>query len=394
MSLLVGTDKSEPIGLDFKSAQSGATSDVQSMRTFNSYSFERSILTPAAAFRFTAPGVDKSLRTSIRSCDLVTIWATGPSGGKTPLGTGILDETDTHVIPENVDYVLTGRDTLSQLVDNSAIDASNKIINTSSATLDTILGSLLKNTRIPQGYVLQQVPNAKLLFQTTPGETKINALQRFLEFTNCLVWTNGFGQIIIGKPNFTQEKSGQLVLSSTNPVGNNCVEGRSRRGVNKAIRQIVTQLQTFEQVDAGSFTIKNNDPDMVAVAASGGGRSVYRTFSYGQGNDAVNQYKTIGNQSGNPKAMGAQLSLREIARENMNILDVELVTNGHFNDDGDVYQMDQIYNVQIEDDDVSEDMYVYSCSYELTMDRGMMTHLKLCRLGTIVAGADALPRST
>lgn len=383
-------DKQAPIELDFQSVQRPGT--VSSIRTFTSYNFDRNILVPASPFRFSAPGIDKSARTAIRSCDLVTLWCVDPTGQKQQIGTGIIDETDTHIVPTAVDYILTGRDTMAQLVDNDAVDKDNRIINTTNANIETILATLIKNTRIPQGYKLQQVPNGQLLFQTSPGETKINALQRYLEFTNCLVWSNPQGQVILGKPNFTQKKQGDIVISSSDPKGNNVLEARVRRNLNQAIRSIITQLQTLDQVDANAFTIGNNDTDMRRVAGAGGGRSVYRRFSYGQGNDAINQIQQVGNQSGNPQAIGAQLSAREIARDNMKILDVEVVARGHINDAGIAYNVDQIYGTHIDDDDVSEDLYVYSCSWEMTMEHGMLTRMRLCRLGTICAYADALQR--
>ena len=394
MSVKYQADNQLPLEIDTQSAQSGTLGQISSVRTFTSYNFDRNILVPASAFRFTAPGVDQALRMSIRSCDTMTIWAVAPDGTKQPIGTGIIDETDTHITPNSVEYLLTGRDMLGQLVDNSAIDASNKIIVIENASVKTILTSLIAGTRIPPGFFLQQTPNGKFLFQTNPGETKINALQRYMEFTNCVVWTNPQGQIILGKPDFTQNSSGTLKISSTDPSSNNCLEGRVRRNVNHAIRQIVTQLQALNLVNPSPYTMKNNDPDMQAVASAQGGRSVYRTFTYGDGNDAVNQLKFVGTQGGSPGAIGSQLSARELARENMAIIDVEIAVRGHMNENGFAYNIDQIYNVQIEDEDLDEDMYVYACGYDLTVEHGMLTHLRLCRLGTICAYADALRRQS
>lgn len=382
-------DVSKPILLSFKSA--APNSESATLNSFTSYNFERNILVPASAFRFTAPGVDKAQRKAIRSGDMVELWAVDSLGSKQQIATGFVDETDTHIVPEAIEYVLTGRDTLGQLVDNASVDAQNRIINVKEASLGTILGELLKNTRLPLSFVPQQMPNGVFLFQTNPGETKISALQRYLEFTNCLVWTLPSGQVKIGKPNFTQKRQGILILESAGQ-SNNILDARVRRNVNQAIRQIVSQLQTQDQVDAGSFTKNNNDPDMRRISPALGGRSVYRHFSYGQGQDSVNTIVGVGNQSGNPRKIGDELSLREIARDNMKILDVEAVVKGHLNENGNVYNIDQVYGVRIDDDDVGEDLYVYSCSYELTKEHGRLTRMRLCRLGTICAYADALAR--
>ena len=387
-----------PIELQFKSANPSLNkgSDGPVIRTFNSYSFNRSVMTPASAFRFTAPGVDKNSRNAIRTGDLVHLWATNLKGVKLPVGTGIIDETDTHVLPAHVEYVLTGRDMIGQLVDNAAVDAQNSIVNTSQIKLDTLLTSLLKNTRLPSSFIKQQLPNGSVLFNTNPSETKINALDRYLEFTNCLIWAAPNGQVIIGRPNFTQKVSGTLIISSSSPSQNNAIEGRVRRNLNNAIRQIVTQLSTNGQVSAGQFTVRNSifdaNADSQARASSGVGRSVYRNFSYGSGSDTINQVQQIGNGSGDPQNIGTALSLREIARENIKVLDVEMVFQGHINEQGNIYNVDQMYTVQIEDEDVNEDMYVYDVTYDLTIEHGITTRLKLCKRGAIVAYAAAISK--
>lgn len=382
----------QPISLDFVSFQVDGPSSSQSLKTFTSYSFQRNLLTPASPFRFTAPGVDKATRLNIRSGDMVSLFVTNKSKVVLPLATGFIDETDTNVLPERIEYVLTGRDTMGALVDNAAVDAANKVIYVEKITLAGVLDTLIKNTRIPAGYQVQQLPNGPLLFQTNPGETKINAIQRYLEMMNCLLWSLPNGQLVIGKPNFSQAPSGSVILNRANPNNNNCLNARVRRNVNTAIRTISTQLQTQANVDAGSFTVQNNDADLITKTKGGVGRSVFRVFSYGQGSDAVNLVTQVGNQSGSPNIIGNSLSLREIARANMQIIDVEAVIRGHVNEADQAYNIDQIYNVQIEDENVSENMYVYDVKYDLTMDHGQLTTLRLCRLGTIVDGADQIPR--
>lgn len=387
-----------PIELQFKSANPALNkgTDGPVIRLFDSYSFNQNILTPASAFRFTAPGVDKDVRNAVRSGDLVHLWATNSDGLKLPVATGIIDETDTHILPAKVSYVLTGRDLLAQLVDNAAVDAKNLIVNTEAISLYNLLASLLKNTRLPQSFLYQGLPNGKMLFQTNPGETKINALSRYLEFTNCLIWSDPSGQAIIGRPNFAQKSSGALILNVTDTSQNNVMEARVKRNLNGTIRQIVTQLSTNGQVAAGEYTVKNasfqDDDDLKARAESGVGKSVYRTFSYGSGSDTINQIQQVGNSNGDPQNIGTALSLREIAHENMKILDVEIVVPGHINDRGFVYSIDQIYTVQIEDEDVNEDLYVYDITYELTVDHGLTTKMRLCKRGAIVAYADAIER--
>lgn len=382
----------KPIEMDIKSAQSRNNNSFQPLKTFTSYSFERSIMVPASSFRFTAPGVDSKVRQSIRSGDMIELFAVQNDGTRVQIATGFIDETDTHITPSSVEYVLTGRDTLGQLVDNAAVDSKNKVIIIKNVSLPTILQFLIKNTQIPTTVITQQVPNAPLLFQTHPGESKLAAFQRYLEFSNCLIWSNPNGQVKLGRPNFTQRSSGSLVLSRTNPGINNLLEARVRRNVHTAIRQIVVQLQDLNNVDAGAYTKFNFDDDMKKIAPMLGGRSVYQTLSYGRGNEVINLITQVGNSDGSPFKIGEALALREIAKDNMKILEVEAVTSGHLNSQGNVYDVDQVYNVQLPDDNVLENMYVYSVGFELTLQHGMTTRLKLVRLGTIVL-SDQLPRT-
>lgn len=379
-------EKFIPIQLDFKSVKNPSADPVH-LRTFTSYAFERSVLVPASAFRFTAPGVSKATKLSIRSGDLVSLYVAATNNITQALGTGIVDETDTHETANSSDYAITGRDMMGQLVDNPTIDAANHIINTKEISLDGAFELLIKNTRLNQEFIKQQIPTVKLLFNTHGGETKISALQRYLEFTNCLVWTAPDGRAVLGKPNFYQPRSGKLICNQTSIGANNVVDYRVRRNLNQAIRQIVTQLQTMEQVDAGSFTKVNADKDMAPLVDKLVGRSVYAVFSYGQGTDAVNQIFQVGNGAGAPRVIGEALSLRELAKENMKVIDVEMTVEGHTNENGLAYNIDQVYSVEIEEEDVAEDLYVYSCSYELTPNSGAITRLRLCRLGTICADA-------
>ena len=266
------------------------------------------------------------------------------------------------------------------------MDENNKIVNIKSASIDIVTSTLLKNTRMPQQVIQQQTPNGNYLFNTNPGETKMNGLQRYLELSNCLAWSSPDGRLIIGKPNFSQQAMGALVCNKTDTSRNNILEFRSRRNVNTAIRKIVTQMSNMGQVDAGISTKTNHDPDMQKVAGSLVGRSLYRHFTYGDGQEAYNQIVGVGNQSGNPKTIGDVYSLREIALENMKILTVECVVKGHLNERNMPYNVDQVYNVKIEKDAVDEDMLVYQIEYDLTIDHGMLTRLHLCRLGTICTG--------
>ena len=383
----------QPIYMNFISAI-GSNKPI-TLNTLNSYSFDRSVLTPAAAFRFTAGSVEKSDRLQIRSADTVQLYAKDPKNNPVLVATGFVDETDTHGTASVLEYVITGRDTVGQLVDNCVVDVNNKITFFNEANLDSVINFLTSNTRISQNYFTSQLDKSlKFLFATSPGETKINTLQRYLEFNNGLIWADTDGTLIIDKPDFTQDISGSFIVLYSDSSLNNVMEFRVRRNINQAIRQIVVQQNGTEGAASvtAQDTLQNADPAFAPYAGKMIGRSVSKTFNYASGNDVVNQSRGVGKGSYSPETLSKNYAAMEVARENMKILDVEIVVDGHFNSSGTLYNVDQIYNVVIEDEDVSEPMYVYNVNYELTPDHGTITHLHLCKLWTICAYVDALQR--
>ena len=359
---------------------------VIKVENFNSYNFDRNILTPSSAFRFTAPGVNKSDRMAIRSGDQIRLLITNRLGHKAVVGVGFIDETDTHITPQSVEYVLTGRDTIGQLVDNDTVDANNKIILFERANIDVLVTSLLANTRMIQTYRSKQIDKGvSFAVSTNLGETKINTLQRYLEFVNGLIWASNTGEAIVDKPNFSQNPAGVFTLKYSDPSSNNVLECRVRRNINQAVRQIVMQLDGTEAASNTYETLNNMDKSLRPYRKSNVGRSISRLFSYAHGAEIINQQQGVGHGDLGRHTLSREYAAREIARENIKILDIEIVVDGHFNAAGYIYNIDQIYQVTIEDEDVSEPMYVYSVSYEMTLGHGMLTRMRLCRKFTICA---------
>jgi hypothetical protein len=348
-----------PIGVDIISAQPGG--GRSSLRTFNSYSFERNIMTPAAAFRFAAPAPTREERLAIRSGDQVEFYCTGPQNNKIQIGTGFIDDTDTHVTPAGVEYSISGRDTAGQLVDNDAIDTNNAIVFVKEITLIDIANRLLNGTRLSRSaFVDNGTPNGILRYQSNVGETKMNALQRYTEYCNCLVWSLPTGQLVVGKPNMSQSSSGNLTLSYTSPGGNNLLEARVKRNTNQAIRRLAVQIQALAVVDPTSITMANQEPDVKIVAPNGVGMSKYMVYSLGSGLDAVNTLTQVGTDIEGNNSIGRAYARRHLAMENVKVIDVECVVIGHLNDKNVPYNIDQVYSVFIEDEDLKENLFVYS----------------------------------
>ena len=199
--------------------------------------------------------------------------------------------------------------------------------------------------------------------------------------------------MIVGKPNFAQQASGILLLSSSSPANNNLVEASVRRNVNQAIRVCITQLQDLQSANPSAFpaiSILNNDDDVSVLRPRLVGRSVYESFDYGNGTDSINQINQVGNQSANYNDIGRSYSRRKIAMENIKVLDVEAIAKDHINSFGGIYNIDQMYATVIDDEEISQPLYVYECSYEMTENTGCLTRLKLCKENTIVDGARAV----
>lgn len=352
--------------------------------TFTSYEFDMNMLVPASAFRFTANGVSKEDRLAIRSGDTSMLYARNVEGREFRLATGFIDETEFHLTAKNKDYLLTGRDTLGQLIDNSAIDASNNIIHLAQASVASVANVLLQNTRMPKEVVQRNAPSGPLLFQTNPGETKINALQRYLEYTNCLVWALPDGRMAIGKPNMSQSSADTLAIRESDPRFNNVLEIRVKRAPALAIRTIAVQVQELGVTDPGQVTVANSDADVALLAKRGVGRSVYRLFSQGNGTDAVNQLNQVGG-GGGLQSIGKGYALREIARDNIKTLEVTAVLRGHIDNAGNPYAYEKMYDVIVEDEDLQERMYCYACKYSYTKEQGPTTTLRLCRTNALVA---------
>lgn len=288
----------------------------QEIGIFSSYAFDRSILTPASAFRFTAPGVDKTKRMAIRSGDTVRLYVDNDLGHTAQVGVGFIDDTNLHITARSLDYIITGRDTIGQLVDNDMLDAQNNIIFFEQATIDTLVAQVLKGTRCIQSHRKSQIDkNVKFAVTTEPNETKLNCLTRILEWCNGLVWADNDGTVIVDKPNFSGKLRGNFILREDSKESN-VLEASVKRNVNQAIRQIVTVLATTEASNntVKQETLQNMDKDLKRYRGTGVGRSISRTFNYASGTDTINQGQGVGQGSYAPHTIGNEYSAREIAR--------------------------------------------------------------------------------
>lgn len=351
---------------------------------FLSYQFTSSIMIPVDTFSFSFAAPDgPPLTDVIQDGDIVTLLA-----NDIPICTGIIDVTETETDAEfGEKSTLSGRDTLGQLEDQDAVSITSKPIYANSISIENGVKRICEDTKITK-FEFRNVPapSPPPLLASEPGESKLSVLQRFMEPYNILAWTGPNGELIVGKPNMAQAKKGNIILSKNQRVSN-VLSGRVRRSSTN-IANIVAAIW------AGQETITSRIGPQQILYNSAPGPTRLRKAGYlvpkavvtsninatdPQGLSAINAVQAGGSQ------VIQAYAKREIARQNFNEIQFECVVPGHFNASGEPYQIDTVYNVNYDRGNLSEDMYLYSVQYQLSLEQGQTTVLSFCRFGSIVA---------
>lgn len=354
---------------------------------FLSYNFTSSILIPVDTFdfNFVAPDDPLPLNKRIQNGDIVSLTA-----ASFPLATGLIDAVETECDTEFGEKGnLNGRDLMAQLEDQDAISLDDKPIWANQYTIDQVMRKLAENTRITR-FATRQAPVKPYLFATEPGESKLAALQRFLEPLNCLAWMDASGRMIVGRPNMAQAPRGTLILSKSRRESNVMSIKVNRSSTN--IPNIIVPIWS------GQESVTDRVPPEQRLLNSARGPSRLRKLGHRVPKTVVVSTP----QGASPQELagintivagGANLlqahAKRELARHNIKEMTVQVVVPGHYNDRGEPYAPDQIYKIEFDRGDVDEKMYLYQVDYSLTEERGQMTSLHFCRLGTIVSDVRA-----
>lgn len=357
-----------------------------SLERFLSYTFSSSILIPVDTFSFAFAAPDGTpLNQNIKEGDICVL-----SANNLQLAQGIIDQTEVETDGEfGEKCAITGRDLMGQLEDQDAISLDSTPIFAQNVSLGNGVKSLLTNTRINQ-IELRDTPNASYLLATEPGESKLSALQRFIEPLNCLAWMGPNAQLIIGKPNMSQQPKGTLFLSKAKRTSNvlHIKITRSSTQIPNVIVPIwsgqenVTdrtpkqqRLQNGAPGPARLFKLGHRLPKSVVVSAP--------NATDPQGLSGVNALKAGG---GNILQAYAK---REMARQNQKEIIVQIVVAGHFNDKGEPFVPDTVYTIEYDRGDINERMYLFQVEYSMDESSGQKTSLYFCRLGTIVSDVRA-----
>lgn len=366
---------------------------------FLGYDFDQNIMVPVDSWSFSlvAPG-EKLPIDIVRDGDVMQILA-----GGIVIATGIVDAVEEHGDVEGGERVtIRGRDLLSQLEDQSAINDQDAPLWMDDVTVETVVRELIANTRLQSDQiVLDQVPTGKYLFQSEPMESKLTALLRFLEPLNCLVWADPEGRITIGRPNFYQEARGTFFALKTERRSNimSYRVVRNATQISNVILPIFAGQELAQDKVAKQQRLYNTAARPSELYSAGHRVPKTVVVSHPSGLDpnyintiTVNNAQTgrVSTQLRADTAAGSSLFIQQwakrmIARENMGEILVDVVVPGHFGDDGRPYLANQVWNIQLERAAVNRRMYCYAVKYQLEDQGSPMTTLSFCNLNTIVA---------
>ncbi len=323
--------------------------------------------------------------------DIVQLTVDGES-----ISTGYVDSTSIDTDDNGSRVSIYGRDLMGMLEDNDAVNPDSSIMWANVATLDEVLPKLLKDTRI-RGFEKRNLDSVKSLFATNPGESRLAALQRFLDPLNAIAWMSSGGKIVCGKPSFDAGASGSLGIRM---IGDrrfsNVLSMRVARAsaqIPNAILSIWTGNETTQTVSMKQ--LKQNTAEGPARLYKAG-HKIFRTMvtSAPDANDTKSGLTEIQRIISQGAKYLDSLAARELARENIAELIVTAVVPGHLNASGDPYAADQTYNVVHDAAGVEKKMYLSGVEYGLTEDAGQITTLTFINLNTIVAEGPVAPPAT
>lgn len=354
---------------------------------FLNYSFQGSMLIPVDTFSFgfVAPDDERPATQIIKEGDLISLLANGEL-----FATGIVDHVEVECDADFGEKVqIGGRDLMGQLEDQSMVSINSDPIYGDKYTIASVVNSIIKSTRIP-GLITQDAPKSAYLFAGEPSESKLTALQRFLEPLNCLAWTAPNGKLIVGRPNMAQKSLGTLILSKS--------KRQSNVSDMKAIRASAQIPNIMVPIWAGQENTQSRTGKQNALYNAFPGPA--RLFRLGHQlpraivvstpeGEAPQDFSDINFlRVGSSNLLQAHAK-RELARSNHRELIVQVAVKGHYNDNGEPYKPDTIYKIEFDRGEVDEAMYLFQVDYSLQEDAGQQTLLYFCRLGTIVSDVRA-----
>jgi hypothetical protein len=150
-------------------------------------------------------------------------------------------------------------------------------------------------------------------------------------------------------------------------------------GAELNVQSQTAQNRVFENKAEGPSRLLNNGHSVTKVFVT----SMVNGADAAAGDEVTRQQ--LAKQAG--KTVLEQEAFRMMARDNFNEILVTCIVAGHYNEQGNPYLTDTIYNIEYDRAGINENMYLYSVEYSGDVNRGQWTTLNFCRLNTIVDGA-------
>jgi prophage tail gpP-like protein len=379
--------RTPPVGLVITPLDT--TRDQISVTKFLTYKFEASVLIPIDAFSFTfsLPGGNADIDEFIQEGDIAELTANGET-----VCTGIIDVVDVETTLDGGTVVMiSGRNVLGQLEDQCAVNTSDLPMYFKSISLASAAGNVIQNTRV-RGLAIQGSPSGIFEFATEPGETKLDALQRFVEPLNCVIWSDPQGYLIVGRPNMGAAPSGDLYCDVNKRISNvmSIKAVRASTQIPNVMIPIWTGQEAVTQRVSAEQRILNpaQGPKRLRLAGQILQRAVVTSMPSGSDAGSASDINRITVGGSNQLQLNA---IREMQRENVKEIEVQVNVKGHYNDDLMPFLVDQVYNINYPAAGVTEKMYLYQVEYSLDASKGPRTSLYFCRLGCIVAGLSTSP---
>jgi len=373
-------DKGKPFTVDF----------------FNSYHFSSNILVPVDAWSFVfRPPMPKSNADTwnkiVRPGDILQLTVNDQ-----PVSTGFCTVPEISTDDDGSVLHIEGHDMMGFLEGSDAVTPKSEIIYANSAKIREVLGKLIENTRIEKfGYEIQGVPtDVSSLFATQPGESKLAALQRFLEPLNAIAWTSPTGKLVVGRPDFSSDSQGSLgyrIMGSGVRLGN-VLNMRIRDQSAQIPNSVIVVWTGNEGLAAVQAQNERRNAAEGPSRLYKAGHTLFRCLptSVPDANDVKDGLSELNRLIAQGGDYLASLAAREFARENTNELIVTCSVYGHLNEKGKPYVVNTCYDLVHDAAGLDEKMYLYSVDYDLSEDGGQVTHLSFCKLGTIVASSGAV----
>lgn len=402
LEILSLEDANAPAGIPGSLLKVVASTNIE---FFLGYEFNSNVLVPvdqfnfsfAAPSSFTEDGDLIPVTEVFREGDIVYI-----SIDDEKLACGRIDSVDIEVTADRGEIVtIHGRDFIGMLEDQDAISVSfnsQGVINSAKPIyaenvrdINVVLKQILEGTRIPGTVVKNSlnVPPEGFLFATEPTETKLAALQRFLEPFNVIFWANEEGQLVIGKPD--------MQGGATNEGDLYCIKSRRESNVldikatysSSQIANVIIPIYSGNEKALQAFTqnaVLNNAPGPDRLRRLGSVMQKVVTVSNPNGADAqsLSQVNDVA-LNGRDNSTLSKYANREMARQNQKEIIVQVTVPGHINENGNAYRANTKYFIRFEQADIDETMYCFEANYMLDDQRGAMTRLSFCRLKTICA---------